>query len=620
MQRANTRRRRRSVRGSESESRTSARLSKLLLVVGGLAFFGGLVRAYFSPATGYELSIYGSTPALYWVGIGVAVACALLVGLVLRPGGPLRWATMVVGGFSILSVAALPLIRGYFFYGMGDSLTHLGWAKDIASGTMQPTQFLYPGVHTMTLLIETLTGMTLNRTMLLVVLLFVLVYFVTVPLCVGVLVDGRGVSVIAAFSALLLLPSNDLGVFMMAHPFTQALYFTPVLLYLALRHILDAPGEEGLLPITATDGALAFASVALVLLHPQQALNVAIVFLLIGATRAVIVRRWSDHPIAAQRSVLGHGAFLMTVFLLWTSRLERAQQSSIGVVQSFFKSILQTGTGANDVATQATSLSALGGSTIEVVVKLFLPTVVFGLLAAGLVVRALVAETRGDASRRSAIVVAFGVATAALTAIFGVFYLASSTAVWGRYVGAVVLLLNILGCVALVRGRELATGRLPDISADSALAVVFALLIVLSTMTFFMSPLIYLPSSQVPETEMAGYEASFENVGADARLLGVRLGPGRYSDAVYGREGKKSITGLATGGSVPPEVFNRNLTTHYNGESDVYVVVKRSDERRELELYRGLMYNESGFRSLNSTAEVSLVQTTGDYKMYQVSG
>jgi hypothetical protein len=57
------------------------RHEKLLLIAGFLGLAGATTVALDTPATGYEPSIYGGTPPLFWLGIAVAVLTALVVGV-----------------------------------------------------------------------------------------------------------------------------------------------------------------------------------------------------------------------------------------------------------------------------------------------------------------------------------------------------------------------------------------------------------------------------------------------------------------------------------------------------------------------------------------------------------
>mgnify|MGYP006297692297 CR=1 FL=1 len=104
----------------------SNRPELLLLILGYAALTVALVTAMRTPTGPYEISIYRSLPALFWAGAGLA----LVVGVVslLRAPNDRRVGAAGVGLVALgsVSVASLPLLRSHYFYGAGDSLSHLG--------------------------------------------------------------------------------------------------------------------------------------------------------------------------------------------------------------------------------------------------------------------------------------------------------------------------------------------------------------------------------------------------------------------------------------------------------------------------------------------------------------
>jgi hypothetical protein len=101
--------------------------------------------------------------------------------------------------------------------------------------------------------------------------------------------------------------------------------------------------------------------------------------------------------------------------------------------------------------------------------------------------------------------------------------------------------------------------------------------------------------------------------------MGVRGGPRRYVDAIYGTETVDARPGLdaATDG-VPGEVFNDNLTTAY--EDDRYLAIEDGDYRREVELYDELRYSRTGFERLERDRRIQRVMANGAIQVYRIQG
>ncbi|MFB6164758.1 MAG: hypothetical protein ABEJ31_06320 [Haloarculaceae archaeon] len=126
---------------------------KFGLLLGFAALAAAVAVAHGAPARGYELSIYDATPTAFWLAVCAAGLLALLGSAYSPPGSPTRTAALALAYGTALAVAALPILRGYRFFGAGDSLTHLGWVKDLSTGALSPLHLLYPGVHLSTLFV-----------------------------------------------------------------------------------------------------------------------------------------------------------------------------------------------------------------------------------------------------------------------------------------------------------------------------------------------------------------------------------------------------------------------------------------------------------------------------------
>src|SRR6056297_2011101 len=218
-------------------ARLTHRLSKLVLAACLVAFAAGVWAAHRAPASGYELSIYAATPDATWVGIGAALVVGGVVALTAPRQSRLHDAGLVAVGVAGLSVFALPILRGYEHYGAGDSLTHLGWASELADGSLSVTELLYPGVHTTSVFVAETAGVDLRLAVLYVVLVaFPLVYLLFVPLTVQALGGRRRALAAGLLAAVLFVPINNVSVHPVAHPTSQAIMLVAFVVYLLLAY------------------------------------------------------------------------------------------------------------------------------------------------------------------------------------------------------------------------------------------------------------------------------------------------------------------------------------------------------------------------------------------------
>lgn len=602
---------------------------KLLLLVGYLALAVGVLLVRRNPAREYQLGIYQSTPPGLWVGVGVALAAAVVASLWATGDDRTRTAASLLGVLAALTVFSLPIHLGYFFYGEGDSLSHLGWTTEILNGSLSPLDLLYPGIHTVSAYTAVLTGLPLSTAVMLVVLVFFpLVYLLVVPLCVDLVSGRERAFVVGSLSALLLLPINNVSVHPNAHPTGQAIFFAPAVLYVAYRYAVTRADGEGRVPRGALVALFAVLAAGVVLTHPQQSLNVVLVLAAGVATQLVVPRLRPDHPVAGHRSLLPPLVVIVGVFATWAPRHSRVS----GATTSIFQSILFDGITTGDaVGARDVSLATLGGSLPELFVKLFLPSLVFVLLAGALAVAVVLGRTGRD--HRGAVALYLVAALVPLGMAFLVFFAASSGDQYFRYVGFTMVPVTILGGVALTNAIDRIRGD-PDGATDrpgarasggprdrrlTALVVVLFLLVVpLALLALHPSPYMYQPSGQVPESHLQGYANSFEHRAADVEFTGIRGGPRRYVDAYYGTNTARfalDFPGYEDG--VPEAVFNEaTYTSAY--PDDRYLVVTQRAYDREAVLYEGFRYTTGGFDALGRTPGVDRVRANGGFELYYV--
>lgn len=597
----------------KATDRGLARLSKSALGAGFGLLLVGVLAAYRSPASGYELSLLAATPTLYFLGVAVALVVSVCLSVSGVRSRPVRAGALLLGVLAVTTLVMLPVIRGYYLYIGGDSLTHLGWTRDILSGRLSPVNLLYPGLHTMSILVSELTGIRLGLTQMYVTLSFVLVYVVFIALCVRLLGRQSWATPIGVFSALMLLSNTNISTHIEGHPVTYSVLFLPFVLYLVLKYVSRDSGWDFGFDIATPSGVLlGIASVALVLIHPQGALNF-IAILTAGVLLQYLARRVSERSeVANHRSLTGPTALATAAFLLWTPRHDRVGAAVGGVVEGLFAGA----TSAGEITQRSTSLVAVGGSVTELFVKLFLVATVFCVLAG--VMSLLWASGRLDDRYpgRNTLLGYLVLALGPLTVAFILFFVANSDTMHFRYVGFIMVPATILGALALASGLDWLTGGTRSGRARVVLAVVLLLMLPLPLATIHSTPFIYKSTSGMTEMHYQGANTTFERMDRNISFAGIRSGPGRVMDGTRGTEraAASGIGGLTRRGAIPESVFGNNLTDYY--DEPRYIPVTAADYQREVVLYDELRYSERGFRRLNSTSGINRVQSTGEYRLY----
>ncbi|WP_277555944.1 hypothetical protein [Halobaculum limi] len=611
-------------------------LQRRAVGVGLLAGFIGLLvavwTAHGAPATGYELDIYAATPQATWIGLGLAAVLGLVVAVGTDRNGRFHHAALLLLGSSGVVLTGMPVIRGYRYYGAGDALTHLGWAREIAAGVFSPTDLLYPGIHSISVVISAVSGVPLTLAMEYTVsLAFPLVFLLTVPLLVRLVTGARLAYPLGLAAALLFVPVNNISVHPAAHPTSQAILFAPVAVLLALSYVFapsldkvasttsaDAPTSP-----TVTDGGrsrvsgvgalLVVVSAAVVLIHPQQALNIALVFLAITVLQLIYRARAADKPIASHRWLGVQTGIIAALFLLWTPRFDRA----VGTISFTFGSLFGGETSAGtEVTSAATSLSGVGGSIPILFVKLFIAGTVLSLVAGIVIASGFTGRLRDswtDASVRY-----LTIALVPLAGVFGVVFVIGAGDMYFRYQGLMMVFITVLGAAGLAIIADATPTRLPDGSLKVGVLVLLLVLAPVAAIGYHASPYMYQPTGHVPSTQLDGYSASFEHRQAEVPFTGLRGGPQRYVDYYYGTQYARftlDFPGYERG--VTGETF---VGAEYDSEFDEtrYLAITGASYDREVTLYDGFRYTQEGFDKLETTSTVNRIRSNDGFDLYLI--
>jgi len=584
---------------------------KALLAVGFLAFAGAILLAHSRPATGYELSIYRSTPLGFWIGTSLAGLVALTAAFTPSATRRLRATGFALAVAAVMGVFALPIIRGYFFYGGGDSMTHLGWARELDAGTGSPFGFIYPAVHMLSVFLADLSGFELTYTLQFVPLvIFPLISVVFMTLCVRYLTDSRWALPIGIATGLLLVPVNNLSIHLLPHPSSQAVMFLPIVLYLVFRFVNEPSGRFAF--STPTGIALGLVCVALVFIHPQESMSLVLLLGAIALVQFVYRRFRPTDRIAHHRPIYAHTLLTLLVFATWLPQHDRPIDRINFVIMQFQDVGTTTG---GEAEAQTASLAALGGSIEELFIKLMGVTLLIGLCAAVLIGLNMLGRLSNKAAGRSALITYLTAGLVPLSIVFLIVFVADQGDHYFRFMGFIMVSVTILGATAIAEAASRAQLSISRKTVTTVLILLFGAMLIMQTLVVHPSPYYYQSNNHVTEGSMDGYEIAFEHRAEETLFTSPRSGPRRYVDAYYGRPTAReamNFPGYRTG--VNETAFNEDLASFY--DTDRYLMIRQADRTNEMELYRGLRFSQTGFDQLEAESDIYRLQDNGDATLY----
>ncbi|AGB39126.1 hypothetical protein [Natronococcus occultus] len=593
----------------------SRRVLDWLFAVGFLALAAGIALARASPARTYEASVYAGTPTPVWIGVALALAIAVATALTCR--GREQAVGIGLGATAVTTIVSLPVVRGYHFYGMGDALSHLGWTRDIVEGEMAAYELFYPAVHSLGSLFYVLGGIPIERGLLFALVVTFVPFLLFVPLVVRDL-SGNGLAVgVAAIVSWMVLPINNIATHMGVHTNSNALFLVPVVVFAVVAYLRRRATIErlpfGLSPFSVL---VYLSAITLLLVHPQQMVNVVVLVAAISALQWIVSRRSVDHPMLEQPTLHTQTVVLGTIFGAWAVTNQRFRDAAEGFVTGIFAADVGAG---EEIDQQGGSLTEIGGSLAELFVTMFLDAAVVGLLVGCFLLLVLLGRTRLDTEGR-ALVTYFVAALVPLGGMFLLYFLGTPNMAF-RQMGFIYVVLTILAGVAIAHGLGGLSRFVSRPGATGVAAVVLGACLVLGLLTVFASPIIYSPGQHVSESTFNGYETGMDHGVGDRPYAGIGYDPYRFDHGINGLEGEESLTaGTAASGELDAEAFNEGEYGGAYNDADHYLVVTAFDETREFDVYQGLRYEEAAYRGLAYDPTADRVISSDDFRMYDVTG
>jgi len=192
-----------------------------------------------SPATGYELSIYESLPAVVWICLIAALAGG--TGIVVHQAFADQKGEYWLLGFFILVlvvsvVLLLPVFRGYYLYSGEDTNAHVQLADEILqTGRFRPENS-YPITHTLMAELAQVCGVAPLHVVKYIPVLFTVLFMLFSYLLATSVMPQRGQALLAAATTALFFNYYHVC----TYPQALAVMTLPLIFYLYFKGFLDA--------------------------------------------------------------------------------------------------------------------------------------------------------------------------------------------------------------------------------------------------------------------------------------------------------------------------------------------------------------------------------------------
>lgn len=568
-------------------------LQHYALHIGGITLSFGILFAFFNPASGYELSIYAESPVLMWASFAVAFSVAVIS--VFSENRRQHLGGVVLAALTSATVAAIPIIRSYYYYGNRDALTHLGYVKSYLAGSMAGESIIYPLTHVLATTIVRAAGISPHMSLMLLLPVFILVFVLSSYHLTRWLAGSKRAASVGLLVGCFLLPIVSIRLpVLYPIPNTLGVFYFLFIMYLGLKatHPRRSIGWFT---------ALAVGYTAAIFLHPILTGVFIVVFLTVTTVNTQIGLKYK----------LALGAAISLWGTLWLSRFGTRLNYFIVIWIGKISGI------GGDVSSAGQSLERIGISLFELALRLAAVKFLFLFVSIGLGIWLLYLFVSRNATVHDRRQMSITLGTIPIGVAVLVFFGVGLSNQWSRYLGFLLALATVLGAIGLIR----LVSRVVSSQGRQTAAVVIAILIMTApaALVIHSSPYLIRPSQQLTESQTSVYDHAFESQAPDVKIAGMSTVPKNFRHAHYGTLeakgwGEIERNSAAVNDTNPPPRLAISHRTAYPNRT--YLVVTNMSRQIHLELYQSEVQTKQDFEALETSPEIARIYDNGAEEQY----
>jgi hypothetical protein len=566
-------------------NKTNGCLYKLAAIIGFVMVLTAITIAWNEPATGYESSIYLSTPFVSWVLLAIGLVTGIAIVLFkTRTEDTIDkgWFIGLILIWSVnLVILSLPTIRSYYFWnGSGDTGQHLGFTQDLLTTGHIAKDIVYPITHILSAQISIVLGIEPITLFRWVMLLFAGLSFISIYLiCKELLSNKRQVAISTLIGSILF--SNWFTVF---SPNTIGNMLFPFIIFLLVKIIIVRNHT--------LQWTICFITMVLLIvpLHPVP----AFAFLL------VIITIWLWYKVKPQTSYIyndpnavrafGIPIVLLTIvwLIIWIS--------SFGIWNTTLRNIYILVTEGSQqhiqtVVEQAAYAAQNGYNVLSQFIKVYGVTLVYVFLAT---CGFIILKWRTSKTYYSNLLIPIALAIILNALVMVTMYFSNLFFGPSRMEAYIIFLCTPFVGAAL--GWFIDTFNWPQRSGSIRVILVGLLLVLLSTGTFlklYPSPYILSISYQNTKSEITGMDWFLHNKDFHIFSSGWYYAPGIFGSyllTIEERSGRDDLSPYVTKAFPDRLGYDKYDELGQNYEEDIYLVMTELTRKVYVDLFPKMAY------------------------------
>lgn len=602
-------------------------LKKIFFIVIFALITVSALLAWNCPAISYEISIYSSTPLIFWIFTYSIMIVSLGIFFLFLYLNNFRssfylYLCLVTLFLCYLLINALFIIRGYYTWNMtGDGASHIGLTKDLISDGHIPNSLFYPALHIF--LAELVSVLNLDLVILHKIVpvlfgaLFVLFMFVFAR---SIFPKGHGGPfVVALISCCFILPCTLLA------PNMNSNLIFPFILMVYVMALKDSSQQYIIL--------LSVVILAVTIFHPITAFIFGLIIFSVFFS-GLIVRRHKKYPYFESFLNNRVNIFVILILGIWYFFWLLHFGYVGATIRNMYDSIILEATAQYTVIDQAIeNASTVGNNPIVEIIKRYGQEIlVITLSSIGVAYLFCYDRVSKNYQTLKVFTFPFLAIIAFMIVIVGAMGFTMATRDLSY-----IMIIGILFCAYLIVSLLVRVAEKQSFSSIVAIIIVVGIICAVMTLGFFNvypSPFNDKASYHTTKMSISGMEWFFEHRDIDISLVGITVAPGRYADLLLSPTGRKEqnlpyyMYLKHKGGGIddrrPPVHFGYNnslsLGDYYACETDFITnsqdIEYYSVTRPEL----GVLYwQNDDFLRLANDPKVSKVYWNSEYTMWKIN-
>lgn len=605
--------------GEKFRARISPQTLKILFVINYAILLSALLIILLtSPASSYEFSIYDAYPNYFWcliiASIFLGQVCAVLSVLddSTSKYWPLGFLAAVIANCLLLS---LPVIRGYFIYGSGDVLTHIGYMKDIGNYASIGSNH-YPILHMLGFSMHEFTGLSFGIITMIIPPIFSIVSILYWYILGKEIFNDKSKVVILVLIAFLPMYGVMNSLFTPNH---EAFLMLPLVLYCLIK-------SQNAANKTEVNAILITLSVLIVLFHPLIAIMAMSIYALLYVSDAlsISISSFKLHT----KNIWIVIAIMAMIFSIWSTYIYLLTD----VLDPLISSIMGTDAVESELLAQLDLLSQVEVDIIYLI-KLGLFTygldAILGLLALISILYLLILYTKEGIKIPRFLLFSIVCFIVFFTLGVTIFFTINEFGYGRVYKVARIFSLIIISSSAVTAYRRLQNiSNLKRVIFCTLTCTLVIMLIVLSAFTFHLSPTIKQMNQQVPMSDYYGMATFFEKRDDSILILEHGTSQMRFHDAIYGRSYPEVNIRYDWGGGnslLPVDHFGYNasysLGSNYDGKRYLLLATQGKNfyENMYPEFPDKWRFTDQDYEMLESDTSVIRVCSNEDFTLYLIN-